>query len=123
MSNQPAAAPMLVTTTVVKRKVVMPQHGGINTFTAGDIAWTGGNPYDNRITSPAANGCYRPMEPDKACKVEDKCLQPLPEARRLKPISTKTRQKQVPLMQWMKDVQAHLMTNGLDGVFFAVDQK
>jgi len=125
MSNQPAAVPTLVTCTAVKRKVVMSQHGGINTFTAGDIAWTGGNPYDNRITSQAANGCYRPMEPDKACKVEDKCLQPLPEARRLKPsISTKTRQKQVPLMQWMKDVQAHdLMTNGLDIVFYAINAK
>jgi len=123
MSNQPAAVPMLVTCTAVKRKVIMPQRGGIDTFTAGDIAWTGGNPYNKNITSPAANGCYRPMELDKACKVEDKCLQPLPEARRLKLISTKTGQKQVPLTQWMKDVQAHLMTNGLDGVFYAIDAK
>jgi len=120
MSNQPVAVP---TCTAVKRKAIMPQQGGINTFTAGDIAWTGGNPYDNTITNPAANSCYRSMEPDKAHKVEDKCLQPLPEARRLKPISTKTGQKQVPLTQWMKDVQAHLMTNRLDGVFYAVDAK
>jgi len=108
----------------VKRKVVLPQHGGVNTFPNGDIAWTGGNPYDTKLTSPAANGCYRLMEPDKAWKVEDKCLQPLPEARMLNPINTKTGHKQVPLMQWMKDIQAHhLMTNGLDGVFYAIDAK
>ena len=39
------------------------------------------------------------------------------------PISTKTGQKQVPLMQWMKDVQAHLITNGMDGIFYAVETK
>ncbi len=57
-----------------KRKVIMPKQGGIDTFTTRDIAWTGGNPYDNNITSPAANSCYRPMELDKAHKVEDKCI-------------------------------------------------
>ena len=74
-------APTLVQHTAVQRKVEVPTHGGVDTFSTGDIAWTGGNPYDSKITSPAANGCYRPMEPDKACKVEDKCLQPLPEVR------------------------------------------
>jgi len=117
------AAPSLVKQKPVTRKVDVPTRGGVDTFPAGDIAWTGGDPYDKTINNPAANGCYRPMEPDKARKVEDKCLQPLPESRRLKPISTKTGQKQVPLMQWMKDVQAHLITNGMDGVFYAVDTK
>jgi len=37
MSNQPVAVPVLVKCTAVKRKVVMPQHGGINTFTAREI--------------------------------------------------------------------------------------
>ena len=113
----------LVQRTAVTRKVEVPARGGVDTFPTGDIAWTGGNPYDKNVTSPAANGCYRPMEPDKARKVEDKCLQPLPETRRLAPISTKTGQKQVPLIQWMKDVQAHLITNGMDGVFYAVNAK
>ncbi len=113
MSSQAAAVPMLATCTVMKRKAGMPQCGGVNTFTSEDIAWTGGNPYDSNIMIPAANGCYRPMELDKAQKVEDKCLQ----------LNTKTGQKQVPLMQWMKDVQAHLMTNGLDGVPYIIDAK
>jgi len=64
------------------------------------------------------------MEPDKAWQVEDKCLQPLVETRQLKPISTgKPSQKQVLLIQWMKDIQAHLVTNGMDGVFYGVDTK
>jgi len=64
------------------------------------------------------------MELYKAQNVEDKCLQPLVESRWLKPISTgKLGQKQMPLIQWMKDVQAHLVTNGMDGVFNAMDTK
>jgi len=54
-----------------------------------DIAWTSSNPYNNTITGPAANGCFCPIEPNKARKVEDKCVQPLPEARRLKPLTAK----------------------------------
>jgi len=64
------------------------------------------------------------MEPDKAEKVEGKYLQPLVESRCLKPISTdKPSQKQVPLIWWMKDIQAHLVTNGMDRVFYSVDTK
>jgi len=95
---------------------------GVDKFLSGDIAWTGGDPYDTTITNLAANGCYCPMELDKAWKVEDKCLQPLVESRHLKPISTKPGQKNVPLIQW-KDVQAHLVTSGMDGVFYGVDTK
>jgi len=28
--------------------------------------------------------------------------------------------KQAPLTQWMKDISAHLKSNGMDGVFYAV---
>jgi len=49
-----------------------------------DIAWTGENPYHTNVVAPMANGCYRPIKPDKARKVEDKCVQPLPEARMFK---------------------------------------
>jgi len=111
--------PKLVMCKAIPKKVDVPLQGGVNTFQSGDIAWTGGDPYDNSIKSPAANGCYCPMEPDKAQKVEDKCLQPLVESRCLKPISAgKLSQKQVPLIQWMKDIQAHLVTNGMDRVFY-----
>jgi len=119
----PPMVPALVQRKPIKKKVEVPARGGVDTFPSGDIAWTGGNPYDNNVTSPAANGCYRPMELDKAHKIEDKCLLPLPETRQLAPISAKTGQKQVPLIQWMKDVQAHLITNGMDGVFYAVNAK
>jgi len=78
--NGNAAVPALITQKVVKRKVDVPTCGGVNEFDSGEIAWTGGNPYDNTITGPAANGCYHPIEPDKARKVEDKCIQSLPEA-------------------------------------------
>ncbi len=64
------------------------------------------------------------MEPDKAQNVEDYCLQALVELRHLKPISTgKPSQKQVPLIQWMKDIQAYLVTNRMDRLFYAVDTK
>jgi len=115
------AAPALIKRKVIKRKVNVPTRGGVDEFNSGEIAWTGGNPYDNTVVGPAANGCYRPIEPDKARKVEDKCVQPLPEARRLKPISTKPGQKFVPLIQWMRDVATHLAINGMDGVFYTVD--
>ena len=115
--------PVLITCKVVKRKVDVPTHGGVDEFDSGEITWTGGNPYDNTIIGPAANGCYPPIEPDKARKVEDKCIQPLLEARRLKPITTKPGQKFVPLIQWMCDVATHLATNGMDGVFYTVDAK
>jgi len=96
--------------------------GGVDTIGGTDVAWTGGDPYDNTITSPAANGCYRPMEPDKARKVEEKCVQALPESRRLQVISSTVTQKQVPLIQWMKDITAHLQTNGMDDVFHATNK-
>ncbi len=96
--------------------------GGVDTIGGTDVAWTGGDPYDNTITSPAANGCYRPMEPDKARKVEEKCVQALPESRRLQVISSTVTQKQVPLIQWMKDITAHLQANGMDGVFHATNK-
>ena len=57
----------------VARMAVAPRHGGLDTISAVDIAWTGGNLYDANIVVPAANGCYRPIDPDKARKVEDKC--------------------------------------------------
>jgi len=41
-------------------------------------------PYDTNVVATTANGCNRPIEPDKARKVEDKCVQPLPEARSYK---------------------------------------
>ena len=88
-------------------------------ISAVDIAWTGGNPYDANIVASAANGCYRPIDPDKARKVEDKCVQPLPEARKLQVIDTTVTKKQAPLTQWMKDVSGHLKSNGMDGVFYA----
>jgi len=92
---------MLIKQKVLKRKVDVPTCGGVDEFDSGEIVWTGGNPYDNTIVGPAANGCYHPIEPDKARKVEDKCVQPLPEARRLKPILTKPGQTFVLLIQWM----------------------
>jgi len=91
--------PALITHKVVKRKVNVPTHGGVDEFDSGEIVWTGGNPYDNTVIGPAANSCYCPVEPDKARKVEDKCIQPLLEARRLKPITTKPGQKSILLIQ------------------------
>ena len=117
------AAPALIKQKVLKRKVDVPTRGGVDEFDSGEIMWTGGNPYDNTVVGPAANGCYCPIEPDKARKVEDKCIQPLLEARRLKPIMTKPGQKFVLLIQWMHDVATHLATNGMDGVFYTVDAK
>ena len=117
MSNQ-ATGLALVQQATVKHKVKTPKHSGIDNVSAMDIAWTGGNPYDNTITGPAKNSCYQPIELDKARTVEDKCVQPLPEARRLKPLTAKARQKQVPLIQWMVDVEMHLVMNGMDGVFY-----
>jgi len=56
----------------------------LDTISGVDVAWTGGNPYDaNIVVAPTANGCYRLIDPDKARKVKDKCVQPLPEARKL----------------------------------------
>jgi len=107
----------------VKCKVIAPLCGGMDNFTASDIAWTGGNPYDSTINDPAVNGCYHPIEPDKIRKAEHKCVQPLAKARRLKMLTAKVRQKYVPLTQWMVDVEAHLMTNGMDRVFYYLDSK
>jgi len=59
----------------------------LHTILAVDVAWTGGNPYDAEVVAPTANGCYRPIDPDKARKVEDKCVQTLPEARKLQVIN------------------------------------
>jgi len=72
---------------------------------------------------PAANRSYRPIDPDKARKVVDKCVQPLPEARKLQVIDTSVAKKQAPLTQWMKDVSAHLKSNGMDGAFYAGNLK
>ncbi len=80
-TTTPPMALALVQRKPIKKKVEVPACGGVDTFPSGDIVWTGGNPYDSNITSPAANGCYRSMEPEKARKVEDKCLLPLPETR------------------------------------------
>ena len=63
------------------RTAVAPRRGGLDTISTVDIAWTGRNPYDANIVAPTANGCYRPIDPDKARKVEDKCVQPLPHQR------------------------------------------
>ena len=115
------AVPALITRKVLKRKVDVPTCGGVNEFDSGEIGWTGGNPYDNTIIGPTANGCYCLIEPDKARKVKDKCIQPLPEARRLNLIMTKPGQKFVPLIQWMRDVATHLAINSMDGVFYTVD--
>ena len=72
---------MVAARTTVSRMAVAPRCGGLDTISAVDIAWTGGNPYDANVVAPAANACYRPVDLDKARKVEDKCVQPLPEAR------------------------------------------
>jgi len=74
-SSQAAAVPMLATCTVVKRKVGIPQHGRVNTFPSGDIAWTGGNPYNTNITT-AANSHYRPMELDKPAMLKTSVYNP-----------------------------------------------
>jgi len=55
----------------------------LDTILGVDVAWSGRKPYDGSIVAPTANGCYRPIDPDKARKVEDKCVQPLPEAKKL----------------------------------------
>jgi len=113
--------PLTVTTReTVARMAVTPRRGGLDTISGVDIEWTGGNPYDANVVAPTANGCYRPIDPDKARKVEDKCVQPLPEDRKLQVIYTTLTKKQAPLKQWMKDVSAHLKSNGMDSVFFAV---
>jgi len=89
----PARPPALVVQrAMVKHKVIAPLHGGIDNFTASDIAWTGGNPYDSTINDPAVNGCYHPIEPDKIRKAEHKCVQPLAKARRLKTRAAKVGQ-------------------------------
>jgi len=94
------AVPMMATCKPIARRVDVSLCGEVDIFPSGDIAWTGDDPYDTSILSPAANGCYHPIEPDKAQKIEDKCLQPLVESRHFKPISMgKTGQKQVPLIQ------------------------
>jgi len=84
-----AQLPALVQRATVKHKAVGPLCGRINSFTAGGIAYTGGNSYDSTMTGPAANSCYCPIEPDKVRKVEDKCVQTLVEARKPKPILQK----------------------------------
>ena len=38
-------------------------------------------------------------------------------------ISTVAGKKQVPLMQWMKDVKNHLESFGMDAVFYAINPK
>jgi len=75
MSNQAAELALLQSATV-KHKAEKPKHGKINSFGTMDIAWTGGNPYDNTITSPAANGCYCPIELDKARRLKTSVYNP-----------------------------------------------
>jgi len=41
----------------VARMAVALRHGGLDTISAVDIAWTGGNPYDANVVAPAANAC------------------------------------------------------------------
>jgi len=65
MSLLPVASTM-ATHKWLTKKVDVLLHGGVYTFPSGDIAWTGGDPYDTSIMSPAANGCYHLMEPDRA---------------------------------------------------------
>jgi hypothetical protein len=62
------------------------------------------------------------MEPDKARKTIQECVQPLTVERRLQVLSPTVTQKQVPLIQWMKDVAAHVRSNGMDGVFYAINK-
>jgi len=92
---------MVTMRATVVRAAVLPRCGGLDTISQVDIAWTGGNPYDANVAAPTANdGCYRPIDPDKARKVEDKCVQPLPaEARKLQVIDTSVAKKQAPLTQ------------------------
>jgi len=47
-------------------------------------------------------------------------VQPLLESKKLQVIDTSMAKKQAPLIQWTKDVLAHLKANGMDGVFYAI---
>jgi len=74
------------------------------------IACSSGNPYEAWIQALAANGCYRPIDPDKARKVEDKCVQEqaftwVKEASSDRYFSG---QEQAPFTQWTKNISAHL---------------
>jgi len=97
-AKQKTPKPMITQHQMMDCKVEIPMRGGVDTIGGVDVAWTGGDPYNNAITAPAAYGCYRPMEPDKARKVEDKCVLPLPESRRLQVISSSVTQKHVLLI-------------------------
>ena len=45
--------PLTVTArATVARTAVVPRRGGLDTISAVDIAWTGGNPYDANIVGP-----------------------------------------------------------------------
>jgi len=73
----PQQLTVAVRATLARMAVVL-RCGGLDTISTVDIAWTGGNSYDANVVAPAANGCYRPIDPDKSRKVDDKCVQPLP---------------------------------------------
>ncbi len=93
--NPPPQQLMVAARATVARMAVAPRHGNLDMISAVDIAWTGGNPYDTSIAAPAANECYRPIDPDMARKVEDKCVQPSPEARELQVIDTLVAKKPI----------------------------
>ena len=46
---------MVAARATVARMAVVPRHGGLDTISAVDIAWTGGNHYDANGVAPAAN--------------------------------------------------------------------
>jgi len=52
---------MVAARATVARTAVVPRCGGLDTISAVDIAWTGGDPYDTNVVAPAANGCCRPL--------------------------------------------------------------
>jgi len=98
MSSLPLPLPKLTRRQIAVCKKEMSLCGGVNLINGAEIAWTGVDPFDTSDQDTAANGCYRPIEPDKARKVEDKCVQPLTELRRLQMIDTTVTKKQVPLI-------------------------
>jgi len=75
----PLPQPLKLTTRqTVMHAAAAPLCREVDTSSGVDISWTGlADILMIQVLVPAAIGCYRPIDPDKARKVEDKCVQPL----------------------------------------------
>jgi len=60
----------------VVRTAVVPQRGGMDEIGNVNFPWTGGDPYENTVTAPIGDSCYRSLDPDKLGRLKKSVFNP-----------------------------------------------